>query len=339
MSNINDIFKMIIENKEWLFSGIGNTIGSALINTGKNKKSVDSYITNVINYYNETEKDKKSGNHDLINNDGNEILQLVDRFISIYESHGVSLSQIAFFAEEDFNLKLADFKNKDSILNIMDNNFINWTCNVFGIQREWVEGKSKRIYKHINYYKEIHRFIDDICRLKELYSNDLFIFMMKNGELVDNELGEKYVTVILKYPIKKVNNNTIYRYVPISINWDWGYWRTRYQLKAIIYICENLNIDTNAYDMSIDTMYKIAGGLVFPKIEIDNIRNSGVWYPEDYISRGIQGKEKEELEQVVRYFEEEGYLKYLKEVKENINMIKCKENDDEPTECFAEKLY
>lgn len=105
----------------------------------------------------------------------------------------------------------------------MDNNFINWTCNIFGIQREWVGGKSKRIYKHINYYKEIHRFIEDICRLKELYDNDLYIFMMKNGDLVANELGEKYVTVILKYPIKKVNNNTIYRYVPISINWDWGY--------------------------------------------------------------------------------------------------------------------
>lgn len=76
VSNINDIFKMIIENKEWLFSGIGNTIGSALLNMGKNKKSVDSYITNVINYYNETEKDKKS------------------------ENHGVSLSKIAFLQKK-----------------------------------------------------------------------------------------------------------------------------------------------------------------------------------------------------------------------------------------------
>lgn len=75
-----------------------------------------------------------------------------------------------------------------------------------------------------------------------------------------------------------------------------GLWRTRYQLKAIIYICENLNIYTNAYDISIDTMYKIAGGLVFPKIEIDNIRNSDVWYLENYISRGIQGREEDELE-------------------------------------------
>lgn len=125
---------------------------------------------------------------------------------------------------------------------------------------------------------------------------------MKSGELNPNEFGENYVIALIRHPIKKINNTTIYKYIPISTNWDWGYWRSRYQLKAIIYVCEKLNIYINSYDMLLDDMYKISGGLVFPKLEIDKLRGGCTWHPEDCIDYPSDSIQAKETEVVRKYF-------------------------------------
>lgn len=324
MVKLSEIFEMIIENKDWLFSGIGNTIGGALISNMKKKESIDSYVTNVVNYNVDVHDSDNPNRVKLDNNVNNEIYQLVDRIISIYQNHGLEISQIPSFTDSDFNFKLSDFKDKNSILEILDNKFIDWTCNMFGVERDWVDGKSSRIYKHINYYKNIRSFMEEVFELKSLHGNELDVFLIKSGELSQNEYGENYVIILVRYPIKKINNTTIYKYMPISTNWDWGYWRSRYQLKAIIYICEKLNIFTHSYDMSLNTMYKISSGLVFPQIEIDKLKLGYTWYPEDYIdytSDNIQAKETEETDMVRKYFEDEGYLKSFKELKDKYKYI------------------
>ena len=242
MIKLSEIFEMIIENKDWLFSGIGNTIGGALIKNMKKKESIDSYVTNVVSYNVNVHNSDNFNRVKLDNNVNNEIYELVDRVISIYQNHGLAISQIPSFIQSDFNFKLSDFKDKDSILGILDNKFFDWTCSMFGVERDWVDGKSSRIYKHINYYKNIRSFMEKIFELKSFYGDELDVFLIKSGELNPNEYGENYVIVLVRYPIKKINNTTIYKYMPISTNWDWGYWRSRHQLKAIIYTCEKLNI-------------------------------------------------------------------------------------------------
>ena len=71
--------------------------------------------------------------------------------------------------------------------------------------------------------------------------------------------------------------------------------------------------------MLLDDMYKISGGLIFPKLEIDKLKCGYTWYPEDYIdyaSSSMQAKEAIETEVVRKYFEDEGYLKIFKELKD-----------------------
>lgn len=163
MMNLNQIFEMIIENKEWLFSGIGNTIGNALL-SNMEKKSIDSYVTNVVKYV-EIHNNDKYNDESVTNNVNKEVFELVDRFISVYENHDISISQIPSFTSDNFRFNLSNFKDKDSILEILNDDFINWTCKVFGIERDWIDGKSKRLYKHVNYYNNISNFIRNIVEL------------------------------------------------------------------------------------------------------------------------------------------------------------------------------
>lgn len=299
---------MIIDNKEWLFSGIGsNLINNLFEKKNKDSKVINSYINNVVNnnmIINDKSKDDEK----------NEVFQLVDNFKKIYIYHGVSIKRIPFFVDKKFGLNLIDFKDEESILRILDENLINWTCNTFGVEKKWLYGESNKMYKYNNYYKSISRFINDMYVLKQKYNSDLKLYMFKNGELSREDIFEKYITIVVECPIKKLDDNIIFKYIPIYTNWDWGYWRTRYQLKSIICICEKLGIDIEAYDMEIDNMYKISGGLICPKLEIDRIKTSRVWYPADYITDGCSGKEIDELEEVKKYIKDEGYLKYLEKI-------------------------
>jgi len=115
--------------------------------------------------------------------------------------------------------------------------------------------------------------------------------------------------LLLRYPIEKINSKTIYKYVPISTYLKWGYWRSRFQLKSIFYICERLNIFIRGYDLK--ERRKIADGIVFPEELLESVPIIFTWYPEDYvdlISHSIQVKEIDETEEVREYIMAEKYI-------------------------------
>ncbi|MFP3442842.1 hypothetical protein R0K18_34410, partial [Pantoea sp. SIMBA_133] len=74
-------------------------------------------------------------------------------------------NQIPFFVDRKFGLLLKDFKDKDSILQVLNEELIIWTCQQFGIQRESLEGTKNQIYAGKDYYKRINLFIRALCNL------------------------------------------------------------------------------------------------------------------------------------------------------------------------------
>ncbi|MFL0250883.1 hypothetical protein ACJDT4_10660 [Clostridium neuense] len=332
LERLDELVKWSVKNKEWLFSGAGiSIIGiisfvlKKIFNTNKN----DNIKSININYNNNNfpQKSSQSNNEqkDDINND---MLKLVDRFISVYTNHGILVNQICFYINPDFQLKLSDFKDKDSILQILDDKIINWTCKMFNVQREWIDGKSNRIYASIDYYKRITVCIKKLVELKNLYNEDLEIYFIKNGDLNPNVFGKSYVIIIFKYAINKFNNSPIYKYIPIKTMWDWGHWRSRYQLKSIIYFCEKLGLNINGYDMPLDVIENISMGIVFPELEIDKIPIN-IWYPEDYIdyeTENVEAKEVQETDSIMQYIKDEGYLKYFYKIQQDEKNIILMEN-------------
>ena len=339
---INGLFDWIIDNKNWIFSGVGvvvigiifkifeffnskktNKLEPTDIPAGHHDNSTvreEEELPNDNTTYRDSSEEKK-----LFNDSFNgEVYGLVDRFISIYSSHGISINQISSFVDPAFGLKVSDFKNKDSILEVIDDEILNWTCNAFCIERDWLDGTSERIYQHKNYYKDVKSFIRLFVKLKNEYRDGFEIYLLKSGELDPNLFvhTENCVIIILRYTLKKINNKTIYAYVPISTRWKWGYWNTRYQLKSIIYICYKLYLHTyiKGYDMDVETINKILAGRIFPGPEIDKLKfNSHTWYPEDYIglpSESVRAKETIETEKVRKYMFDEGYLDYFEKEKQ-----------------------
>jgi hypothetical protein len=237
VSMVEKIIKFLIDNREWIFSGVGITIITVLFSFFNNIRKNNKATPFIIQVSNNTDyqRELKKENHEIENNQA-EVYEVVRRFISVYENHGIRKNQIPSFIDKKFGLHLKDFKDDDSILQVLNDELINWTCEKFGIQRKWIDGIDNKIYSNNDYYKQIHKFIEDICKLisKE---KKVEIFVFKHGELVPEEDKNHQLVLLIRYPIGNINSKEIYRYVPISTLWNWGYWRSRYQLKSIFYIC------------------------------------------------------------------------------------------------------
>lgn len=320
---INGLFDWIIDNKNWIFSGVGVVIIFKIWEFLNSKKTNKLEPTDIPTGYhdNSTVPEEEGPSDDSFND---EMYGLVDRFIRVYTSHGMSINQISSFVDPAFGLKVSDFKNKDSILEVIDDEILNWTCNTFCIERDWLDGTSEEIYQYRDYYKDVKGFIRLFVKLKNEYHNGFEIYLIKDRELDPNLFShtENQVIIILRYPLKNINRKIIYAYVPISTQWVWGYENARYQLKSIIYICNKLHPCTyiKGRGMDMETINKISGGQTFPGPEIDKLGfKPHTWYPEDYIdlpSESVKAKETTETEKVREYIFAEGYLDYFEREKQ-----------------------
>ncbi|WP_339280533.1 hypothetical protein [Lysinibacillus sp. FSL P2-0066] len=304
---MNDLIHFFLKNKEWLFSGVGVVIVTTIIKSLKSPKKYEEPRTLNINLLKDTTKDLEL-KLETQENEKTKVDLVIDRFIKIYEAHGIQQNQIPNFIDSKFRLELKDFKNNESILQVLDNDLIEWTCKKFGVKRDWVDGTSNIIYGNIDYYKQIEAFIRDICELNK-DEKVVEVYAFKQGELHRDDENQD-VILLIRYPIGKINSKEVYRYIPVNTYWRWGYWRSRYQIKAIFYICSKLGIFINGYDLK--ERREIADGTVFPEELLNKIPLRYTWYPEDYTDLiSMQAKETDETEKVREYIKNESYIEYL----------------------------
>lgn len=326
---INKIINIIIENKEWLFSGIGIVFIAGVIKYIANMKnkiqSSTINISNDLNMYFKDDIDKEINNKNesisFISSDEYNIYENVDRFIRIYQEHNIQVNQIYKFVDKKFDLKLSDFKSKASILEILSDDLLDYTAETFRIQRDWLDGKTDKIYWTKGYYKNVHSIIKLIGDLYKEYGHQLCVYAFKSAELnADLELNTKgnHVILLIQVPIKKINNTTIYYYIPIRDIWYWEYWRTRFQIKSIFWACVELNASMiYGYYTDVDTAENLAFGNLFPYEIVSNIKYSTLWYPEDYSGNlgPFYNKEVGEIPQIKEYIKQQMYHETIKEYK------------------------
>jgi hypothetical protein len=327
--------KYLIENKEWIFSGIGVLIVGAIANlfkkrhTSKNQPSIsqsghnnfqsNGNITNSNNttyVYTEPEKEleKKSP-----------LSELISKFYFIFEQHGVSRSQIPSFIDKKFNLNYADVASEDSIIPKLNDELLEWISSKFGIRRSWFDTvdevySSRYIYDTLDCYKWVGAFINLFSKLiDELnvysYRDSLHVYFLKNFEEFK---GDKYgetekadVIVIVSVKIGKTTTNSVEKYILITSNLRWDYWKSRQDIKRMIRIVEKLDIGMSGYDISIKEYNALQSSQVVPRAILKG-KNRVTWYPYDY-----DGSHNDRIDKV-EYEPDEEFYESLKRIDKNI---------------------
>jgi len=99
---------------------------------------------------------------------------LADRFIFLFEDHGVHRNQIPKFLGD---LEVPDLATSKTLLSALNDPILDKASSIFGVRREWIDGASDQIYKHLRFYKQPEKFQSFI---KELHARSDFV----GGELV-----------------------------------------------------------------------------------------------------------------------------------------------------------
>lgn len=272
--------------------------------------SITNKLLDVEKELNQLKKDK-----DLIEKQNLNQIQI--KLKTVFNSHGIDDNLIAEFISQYIDKKiqipLSEKENLHYVFDKLSDSNIGDIFKLFGINKGWLFGK-EYLYPYKNYYKNIEGFISFIS---DKYKNNekLQGFAIKRSDLDKNSDEHQPLFLIFRFPIGQLygHNKTIYRYYPISTNWKWEYWRTRYQVKSIFYLSDKYShfFELNGVHIKNEKDFETATSLNFcpHKIIEDNTKPYG-WYPYDYTTDKTynNSEDTDETASILEYIKEEKYI-------------------------------
>ena len=151
------------------------------------------------------------------------------RFIALFESHGVQRNQIPeFFGHR---LDIPSCATDEELLKKLTPEIITNAANLFGVNKDWLEGSSTEIYDIPSFDKYPKKFEAYLVNLLK-NSNDkhMLAYALKIDKQRLVERGYD-VLIVIAEPIGEVNNREVYKYHLLG-RWVNRYWRSRADFAA-----------------------------------------------------------------------------------------------------------
>lgn len=226
--------------------------------------------------------------------EGDDVLGVAQRFVQIYKAHGIERTQIPRLLGQEADLNLADVSKDENLIRALDENIINTTCEVFGVRREWLDGKDIPIYPYLWFDKDMESFINFIVELKQKHGEvEVLVIKCPKDKLKKKEIDYP-IAMMFRGKIDQwghFSEESIWKYYPLSDQYYfWGYERTRLQLKAMVLIAWQLDIHIGGWQLPRKDIEDLVAGTVFPGPLLGHLLRVS-WYPDDYIfANGESGK-------------------------------------------------
>jgi hypothetical protein len=149
------------------------------------------------------------------------------RFIRLFEAHGVARAQIPRFFGH--NLTIHRVEDEIELLKALDIDILEAAATLFGIRIDWLEGGSEELYELKHFYKQPKLFGDWLDSLTSASCWDV------DGWLLTTQYAsEKYDALILmRESIGEIAGESIYRY-HFCEHWVYSYWKCRADITACI---------------------------------------------------------------------------------------------------------
>lgn len=236
------------------------------------------------------------------------VLPVAERFLKIFQDHGVAVSQIPRLIPL---VDLERLRSTEALLPALTPQVIQQVSELFGIKRAWLEGTTEEMYELRWCYKSPERFFAELATL-DLKSVTYPVIAFCCDEFLNGKSRRKQPFVLVMVEkCADINDKEIRRY---RINRDdmiWNYKKCRIQVKAMIRIVERLlNRPIPLYRVSREKLQLIEDGLIVPK---SGCRLHDVSL-EDYSlspDESAVSKEAEELPEVLKYLEMTGLINVI----------------------------
>lgn len=158
---------------------------------------------------------------------------VAQRFLQAFHDHGIQPAQIPRLLP---SIKLDDLKSDKSLLAALTPCVLDQTAQLLGIRTAWLEGVDGYIYEPLTCYKQPEIFFENLALLKrdENDFDDFYVQTLATTKQLEmNDSSQQLLVVIVAEKIAELGDQRVYRYHVYGDGWDWGYWPTRIQLKAM----------------------------------------------------------------------------------------------------------
>ena len=173
---------------------------------------------------------KLSGNKKAVEAD-----LIPNRFIHLFEKHGVHRNQITRFFGH--GLSLADFANSDVLLAKLTPEILFAASELFAVRMEWLECVDNQIYKIHNFYKHPEDYAEYLAKLVDGRDHQIFAKVVVSTY----KRREEDALLILEEHIGEIGDFDVTRY-HLCGAWVTKYWKSRADLTACIAITGNQSI-------------------------------------------------------------------------------------------------
>lgn len=158
---------------------------------------------------------------------------VAQRFLQVFHGHGLQAAQIPRLLPQ---IKLDDLKSEEALLAALTHELLDQAATLFGIRSSWLEGVDDRIYEWLSCYKQPEVFFENLALLNRGANDfdDFYVQTLVTTKKLDmNDPSQQLLVVIVVEKIAELGDQRVYRYHVYGDGWDWGYYPTRIQLKAM----------------------------------------------------------------------------------------------------------
>jgi hypothetical protein len=239
------------------------------------------------------------------------ISDVADRFLQVFEWHGVAEGQIPKFLLEceGPSMTLHDLSSKGRLLRRLDDELLDFTQETFALHRDWlrVGSPTSDVLSSRDFYKGVEGLASFLLITSGRKSGTTFwpgvtssaetrgtLYMVANRRprILDDDDDDDYadypttvsadeihVGAIFQSEICTFEGKTIYRYFPFkALRWD--YWRSCYQTVAIMSVADYCGaIVLGVLSGPGQDIYNLCGGRRFPTEIARNDYSLTSWHP------------------------------------------------------------
>lgn len=220
---------------------------------------------------------------------------VAQRFVALFESHGVKRNQITGFFGHD--LTIGKLATDEELTNHLTPEILKDAALLFGVNQDWLEGASETIYEVKDFYKHP----EDFEHFLQLFLNrkDKFFCYVLNAQYETAKNNQYDGIILLEETIAEINGRPVYRY-HFCGKWLMGYWKSRGYLAACCALLFKYGFHPIGKNVSQTWLVEVTNGTQLMQYDYESpglaLTHTATWYVDEFIEkpdRYLQGVDPE----------------------------------------------
>lgn len=163
---------------------------------------------------------------------------------------------------------------------------LEWATALFGVQRSWLQGDDVAMYPCLSFHNAVDRSFDFVAEKIAAGEPLRLIAAKQQGLELDETVYDAQVVLCFATQVSW-RQQTMWRFWPVNVSWEWGYLPEQVQCRQIIHIacaagCEVVGVELDAH-----ALYQLLEGRAIPS-SFQTLCTAGPWDPKALASAGSE---------------------------------------------------